>query len=93
MSEKEFDATDGTMNVFFSLMSCMFSFGIEHFHFPVQPCGSYLDAASHKAGDVLLTAALQPVKDEGSILFHLDGEETDSWMLKDPSRAKSTLTM
>lgn len=77
--------------MFFFFDQLHVSFNIEHFHFPVQPCHSYLDAASHQAGDVLLTAALQPVKDEGSVLFHLDGEETDSWMLKDPSHAKSTL--
>lgn len=32
----------------------------------------YLDAASHQVGHVLLTAALQPVEDEASVLFHLD---------------------
>ena len=38
---------------------------------------TYLDAASHHFGQVLLTAALQTVKDEVSILFHLDRERTD----------------
>lgn len=33
-----------------------------------------LDAASHQIGDVLLTAALKPMKDEVPILFHLDRE-------------------
>lgn len=37
-------------------------------------CWTYLDAASNQVGDVLLTAALKPVEDEVSILFHLDTE-------------------
>lgn len=31
----------------------------------------YLDAASNQVGDGVLTAALQPVKDEGAVLLHL----------------------
>lgn len=32
---------------------------------------TYLDAAGHCVGDVLLTAAFKSVKDEVSVLFHL----------------------
>lgn len=42
--------------------------------------GRYLDAVSHQVGHVLLTAALQPVKDQASILFHLDGQV--GWEIK-----------
>lgn len=36
---------------------------------------TYLDAASHQVSDGLLTAALEPMKDEVSILFHLHGRQ------------------
>lgn len=38
---------------------------------------TYLDAASNQIGDVLLTAALKPMKDEVPILFHLQKQVDD----------------
>lgn len=34
----------------------------------------YLNVVSNQAGDVLLTAALQPMKDEVPVLLHLNQE-------------------
>lgn len=58
----------------FLLKYCVLCFITEHFYLPGSAL-TYLDAASHQIGHVLLTAALKPMKDEVPILFHLDREE------------------
>lgn len=48
---------------------------------------TYLDAAGHRVGHVLLTAAFKPMKDEVSVLFHLPESKAGPYCQSLASRA------